>query len=114
MTEMMAYNFTCDVPDVAPVGRLTVRLYRGDTIIHTHKFNHSGKEPMNQSSTISFVPSQSDNGATFKCEAILDLEPVGPKLRQLSKLYEIKVECKLFSPPHILGFSCIYKCSPSI
>lgn len=101
MTEMVAYNFTCDVPDVAPVGKLTVRLYKGDTIIHTQKFNHSSKEPMNQSSTISFIPSRRDNNATFKCEVILDLEPVGPKLREVSNLYTIKVQCKLFFFPPI-------------
>lgn len=94
MTEMTAYNFTCDVPNVAPVRNLTVRLHRGDTVIHTRTFVHSGKEPVNQSSAIRFVPSRNDNGVTFRCEALLDLEPDGPKLRVFSEPYNVTVKCK--------------------
>lgn len=94
MTERTAYNFTCEVPNVAPVGRLTVRLHRGDTVIHTRTFNHSGKAPANQSAAIRFVPSRHDNGVLFRCEALLDLEPDGPKLRVFSEPYAVTVECK--------------------
>lgn len=91
---MRAYNFTCDVPNVAPGGNLTVRLHRGNTVIHSRTFNYFRKEPMNQSSAIRFVPSINDNGVTFRCEAILDLEPDGPKLRVFSEPYNITVKCK--------------------
>lgn len=94
MTEGTAYNFTCTVPNVAPVGNLTVRLHRGDAVIHTHTFNHSGKKPVNQLSVTRFVPSGNDNGITFRCEAILDLQPEGPKLRVFSEPYNITVKCK--------------------
>lgn len=94
MTEKRAYNVTCDVPYVAPVGNLTVRFHRGDTVIHTRTFNHSSKKPENQSSTISFTPSRHDDGVMFRCEAILDLEPFGPKLRVFSEPYNVTVKCK--------------------
>lgn len=94
MIEARAYNFTCDVPNVAPVGRLTVRLHRGDTVIHTRTFNHSGEAPVNQSSAIRFVPSRHDNGVTFRCEAILDLDPDRPELRVFSEPYNVTVKCK--------------------
>lgn len=96
MKESTAYNFTCDVPNVAPVRMLTVRLYRGDTIIHTRTFSHSAKEAVNQSAAIGFVPSRKDSGVTFRCEAVLDLGPVGPKLTVLSEPYEVTVHCKSF------------------
>lgn len=96
MKESTAYNFTCNVPNVAPVQMLTVKLYRGDTIIHTRTFYHSVKEAVNQSAAFSFVPSRKDSGVTFRCEAVLDLRPVGPKLRILSEPYEVTVHCKSF------------------
>lgn len=96
MRESEAYNFTCDVPNVAPVQMLTVRLYRGDTVIHTRTFNHFDPEPVNQSSVIGFVPSRKDNGVTFRCEAVLDLGPEGPKLSVLSEPYEVTVHCRYF------------------
>lgn len=94
MKESTAYNFTCDVPNVAPVRMLTVRLYRGDTIIHNRTFNNPTKEAVNQSVAIGFVPSRKDGNVTFRCEAVLDLGPVGPMLRVLSEPYEVTVHCK--------------------
>lgn len=96
MKESTAYNFTCYVPNVAPVRMLTVSLYRGDTIIHNRTFNHSTKEAVSQSAVISFVPSRKDSGVAFKCEAVLDLGPVGPKLSKTSEPYEVTVHCKSF------------------
>lgn len=96
MKASAAYNFTCDVPNVAPVRMLTVRLYRGDTIIHNRTFDQSTKEAVNQSAAIGFVPSREDSGVTFRCEAVLDLGPVGPKLSVLSEPYELTVHCKSF------------------
>lgn len=96
MKESTAYIFTCDVSNVAPVRLLTVKLYRGDTIFHNLTFNHTLKEAVNQSAAISFVPSRKDSGVTFRCEAFLDLRPVGPLLRVESVPYEVTVHCKFF------------------
>ncbi|XP_056869919.1 hemicentin-1-like [Takifugu flavidus] len=91
MKESTAYNFICNVPNVAPIRMLTVSLYRGNTIIHTRTFNHPTKEAVNQSAAISFVPSREDSGVAFKCEAVLDLGPGGPKLSKISEPYEVTV-----------------------
>lgn len=94
MIERTTYNFTCYVPNVAPVGNLILRLHRGDTVIYTRSYAHPGKEPVTQSSAFEYTPSRNDNGVTFRCEALLDLEPHGPKLRVFSEPYNITVLCK--------------------
>ncbi|TNM96865.1 hypothetical protein fugu_015021 [Takifugu bimaculatus] len=91
MKESTAYNFICNVPNVAPIRMLTVSLYRGNTIIHTRTFNTPTKEAVNQSAAISFVPSREDSGVAFKCEAVLDLGSGGPKLSKISEPYEVTV-----------------------
>lgn len=105
MTERTAYNFTCDVPNVAPVVKLTVRLHREDKVIHNRTFNHLGKKPVNQSSAFEFIPSRDDNNATFRCEALLDLEPDGPKLRAVSEPYTITVKCKYIFLMTLVNFN---------
>lgn len=94
MREMTAYNFTCDVPNIAPVANLIVRLHRGEKVVHTRTFNHSGKNPVNKSPAFRFVPSRKDSGIPFRCEALLDLEPDGPKLSVFSEPYNVTVHCK--------------------
>lgn len=90
----MTYDFICNIGMVAPVGRLTVTLYRGDTDIHASISQTVGKTPVNQSYAIRYVPHRSDDGATFRCEALLDLEPEGPKLRVSSDPYKVSVQCE--------------------
>lgn len=95
MKEHTTYNFTCGVPVVAPVGNLTVKLYRGDAVIETRTFNDTIKEPVSKLSVIPFVPSRHDDGVEFRCEAILDLEKHGgPKLNVSSEPYRVAVTCK--------------------
>lgn len=96
MREGTAYDFKCDVGMVAPVGRLTVTLYRGDTDIDAVIPGNTGKNPVNQSYPIQYVPNRSDDGVTFRCEALLDLEPEGPKLRVFSEPYKVSVQCEYF------------------
>ncbi|XP_070703581.1 hemicentin-1 [Pempheris klunzingeri] len=91
MTEMGEYNFICDIHNVAPVQNLTIRWYRGDTIISTDTFDNPIKEPVNQSSVFSFTPTRRDNGATFRCEAHLDLRTEGPQLNVSSEEFNITV-----------------------
>ncbi|XP_040917727.1 hemicentin-1-like [Toxotes jaculatrix] len=78
MIEKEEYNFTCHIHHVAPVQNLTVRWYKGDTLIHTETFGNSNKHPVDQLSVYSFTPTRKDNGVTFRCEAHMDLGPEGP------------------------------------
>ncbi|XP_044038551.1 hemicentin-2-like [Siniperca chuatsi] len=74
MNESEQYNFTCDIPKIAPVQNLTVKWYKGDKIVYTDTFDNPSKKPVNQSSVFSFTPTRQDDGVAFRCEAHLDLE----------------------------------------
>ncbi|XP_069571703.1 hemicentin-2 [Brachyistius frenatus] len=92
-------NFTCDILNIAPVQNLIVRWYKGDAIISTqHYRNINSKKPVNQSSVYSFTPTRQDNGATFRCEASMDLGPEGPQFIVTSQENNITV----FFAPEIL------------
>ncbi|XP_073350907.1 hemicentin-1 [Pagrus major] len=85
------FEITCGINDIAPVQNLSVRWYKGDTIVHTDTFNNPSKPPVNQSSVYNFKPSRKDNGVTFRCEAHMDLGPEGPQFNVSSKEYQITV-----------------------
>ncbi|XP_078125559.1 hemicentin-1 [Sander vitreus] len=91
MDEGEKYNFTCDIHNIAPVQNLTVRWYKGGEMVYADTFDNSRKEPVDQSSVFSFTPSRQDNGVTFRCEAHLDLWPIGPQLNTSSQEHNITV-----------------------
>uniref|UniRef100_A0A3Q3G3M0 Ig-like domain-containing protein n=1 Tax=Labrus bergylta TaxID=56723 RepID=A0A3Q3G3M0_9LABR len=73
MKEMEEYNFTCHIPNIAPVQRLSVKWYKGDDFLHTETFNNNNKKPVNQTSILRFKATRQDSGVTFRCEAHMDL-----------------------------------------
>uniref|UniRef100_A0A3Q1KA69 Ig-like domain-containing protein n=1 Tax=Anabas testudineus TaxID=64144 RepID=A0A3Q1KA69_ANATE len=81
---------------LAPVQNLTVRWYKGDTLIYTDTFKDPNMKPVNQSSFLNFTMTRRDNGVTLRCEAHMDLEPEGPQLLVSSQEYDITVQCKYF------------------
>ncbi|XP_031168179.1 hemicentin-2-like isoform X2 [Sander lucioperca] len=91
MDEGKKYNFTCDIHNIAPVQNLTVRWYKGGEMVYADTFDNPRKEPVNQSSVFSFTPSRQDNRVTFRCEAHLDLWPIGPQLYTSSQEHNITV-----------------------
>ncbi|KAK2833282.1 hypothetical protein Q5P01_017171 [Channa striata] len=91
MKENETYNFTCDIQRVAPVRNLSVRWYKGDTIIHTDTFDNASKKPVTASPVLSLTTTRADNGVTLRCEAHMDLRPEGPQLNVSSQAYDIKV-----------------------
>lgn len=93
VNELEEYDYTCDIPDVAPVQRLTVKWYKGDELLKTQTFNNPSKEPVNQSSVLNFNATRQDNGVALRCEAHLDLGP-GLQLNVSSQEYIITVKCK--------------------
>ncbi|CAJ1075304.1 uncharacterized protein LOC109989268 [Xyrichtys novacula] len=84
-------NITCDVPNIAPVQNLTVKWYKDDTFLLTRTFDGSEREPVAQSSILSFEAKRQDNGATFRCEAHLDLGLEELQLNVSSQEYNINV-----------------------
>ncbi|XP_010775772.1 hemicentin-1-like isoform X2 [Notothenia coriiceps] len=91
MPEGKKHNFTCDIQNIAPVINLTVKWYKGDEMVYEDTFKDPSKEPVDQSSIFSLIPTRQDNGVTFRCEAHLDLRPEGPQLNASSQEYNIRV-----------------------
>ncbi|KAL3053555.1 hypothetical protein OYC64_005979 [Pagothenia borchgrevinki] len=91
MSEGEKHKFTCDIQNIAPVQNLTVKWYKGDEMVYEDTFKDPSKEPVDQSSIFSFIPTRQDNGVTFRCEAHLDLRPEGPQLNASSQEYNITV-----------------------
>lgn len=96
MVEGETCQFTCDVPNIAPVQNLTVKWYKGDAMIHEDTFKNvgAGKKPVNQSPVLNFTATRQDNGLTVRCEAHLDLRPNGPQLNASSQELKVTVHCK--------------------
>lgn len=99
MAEGEEHKLTCYVHNVAPVKKLVVRWYKGDTVVHSDTFDGLSQQPENQSSILSFTPSRRDNGGKFRCEAHLDLGPEGPRLNVSSHEYTVTVSCKYWGEP---------------
>uniref|UniRef100_A0A8D2ZSM5 Ig-like domain-containing protein n=1 Tax=Scophthalmus maximus TaxID=52904 RepID=A0A8D2ZSM5_SCOMX len=91
MREGHEYNITCLVHNVAPVQHLTVTWYKGDSPISRDTFDNGSKKPTDQPSVYSLTPTRRDNGATFRCEAQMDLGPEGPRLNVSSAEHSVTV-----------------------
>ncbi|KAG9274589.1 intercellular adhesion molecule 1-like [Astyanax mexicanus] len=96
------YELKCDIQNVAPVGNVIVKWYKGDTLVGSTTFTESSKTPENLLATLQISPSRDDNGAQYRCEAELDLGPEGPQPPpavmsdplNITVHYVIKVEIK--------------------
>ncbi|XP_072561031.1 vascular cell adhesion protein 1 [Paramormyrops kingsleyae] len=86
MVEGSQYQLKCEIQNIAPVQNLTVKWYKGDTLVHGDRdyVTEDGnidreKEPVSVSSTLLITPSRADDGAEYSCGAELDLGPEGPQ-----------------------------------
>ncbi|XP_048047132.1 intercellular adhesion molecule 5 isoform X2 [Megalobrama amblycephala] len=79
MMEENQYELQCDVLNVAPVQYLTVKWYKGQTLVDQTTFNNTIKTPVNETATIMIHPDRSDDGVQYRCEAELDLGAEGPQ-----------------------------------
>ncbi|XP_034076261.1 hemicentin-2-like isoform X2 [Gymnodraco acuticeps] len=70
----------CDIINVTPVQKLTVRWYRGTDILRTDVLDENRRIPVNMSSIFNFTAERDYNGAELKCEADLQLETNRPDL----------------------------------
>ncbi|KAK9978070.1 hypothetical protein ABG768_019839 [Culter alburnus] len=79
MMERNQYELQCDVLNVAPVQYLTVKWYKGQTLVNQTNFTDTIKTPVNKTDTLTIHPDRSDDGVQYKCEAELKLRTEGPR-----------------------------------
>ncbi|XP_059414660.1 protein amalgam-like [Carassius carassius] len=79
MIEGRQYELQCDVHDVAPVQYLTVKWYKGQTLLDQTNFTEDSRTPVNVTTTLLIRPVRADDGAQYWCEAELDLGAEGPQ-----------------------------------
>uniref|UniRef100_A0A8C1QTW2 Ig-like domain-containing protein n=1 Tax=Cyprinus carpio TaxID=7962 RepID=A0A8C1QTW2_CYPCA len=100
MMEGQQDELQCDVHNVAPVQNLTVKWYKGQTLLHQTNFTDTIKTPVNKTVTLLIRPDRADDEAQYWCEAELDLGAEGPQPHPTnsSKPLSIAVYCyKKFS-----------------
>lgn len=76
MLEGQQYTLQCAVQQAAPVEKLQVVFYKGQTELASTSFKgrRGLKEPQNETFTLNFTPSREDNDVAFWCEVSLDLD----------------------------------------
>uniref|UniRef100_A0A8C2ITJ0 Ig-like domain-containing protein n=1 Tax=Cyprinus carpio TaxID=7962 RepID=A0A8C2ITJ0_CYPCA len=79
MMEGQQYELQCDVHNVAPVQYLTVKWYKGQTLLNQTTFPNTSKTPENKTVTLPIRPDRADDEAEYWCEAELDLGAEGPQ-----------------------------------
>ncbi|XP_042575729.1 hemicentin-1-like isoform X2 [Cyprinus carpio] len=79
MMEGQQYELQCDVHNVAPVQYLTVKWYKGQTLLNQTTFPNTSKTPENKTVTFLIRPDRADDGAQYWCEVELDLGAEGPQ-----------------------------------
>ncbi len=90
------YELRCDVHNVAPVQYLTVKWYKGQTLLDQTTFTGTSWTPVNETATLLIRPDRADDGAQYWCEAELDLGAEGPQPHPTnsSEPLNIEVYCK--------------------
>ncbi|XP_051569572.1 hemicentin-1-like [Myxocyprinus asiaticus] len=73
------YELQCDIQDVAPVSNLSVKWYKGQTLVNLIKFDDTTETPVNVTATLFITPNRTDDGVQYRCEAELELGPEGPQ-----------------------------------
>lgn len=80
MLEGKEYQLLCEVQNIAPVQYLTLRWYRGHTEVYNHSFSDlTSSSPVQVSSILMVTPTKAENGAQYRCVAVLELGPEGPQ-----------------------------------
>ncbi|XP_073713117.1 vascular cell adhesion protein 1-like [Misgurnus anguillicaudatus] len=94
ITEGSQYELQCDIVNVAPVKRLIVKWFKGETEVKTETFNDTIKTPVNETSTLQITAVRSDDGVQYRCEAELKLGADGPQPppKVTSKPFQITVQ----------------------
>uniref|UniRef100_A0A8C2FAV8 Ig-like domain-containing protein n=1 Tax=Cyprinus carpio TaxID=7962 RepID=A0A8C2FAV8_CYPCA len=99
MMEGQQYELQCDVHNVAPVQYLTVKWYKGQTLLNQTNFTDTIETPENKTVTLLIRPDRADDGAQYWCEAELDLGAEGPQPHPTNSSKPLNVEV-YYKPEH--------------
>ncbi|XP_030646271.1 intercellular adhesion molecule 5-like [Chanos chanos] len=77
--EKTQYELQCDIKNIAPLQYLSVRWYKGQTLVDSQTFTDDSKTPVSVPVPLLITPSRADDGAQYRCEAELDLGAEGPQ-----------------------------------
>ncbi|XP_016369036.1 cell adhesion molecule 4-like isoform X2 [Sinocyclocheilus rhinocerous] len=108
MIEGKQYELQCDVHDVAPVQNLTVKWYKGQTLLNQTTFTEDNKTPVNETTTLLIRPDRADDGAQYRCEAELELGAEGPQPSPKETSGRLNVEL-YYKPKHSNSTETIIK-----
>uniref|UniRef100_A0A8C1KEI0 Ig-like domain-containing protein n=1 Tax=Cyprinus carpio TaxID=7962 RepID=A0A8C1KEI0_CYPCA len=108
MMEGQQYELQCDVHNVAPVQNLTVKWYKGQTLLNQTNFTDTIKTPENETVTLLIRPDRADDGAEYWCEAELDLGAEGPQPHPTNSSNLLNVEV-YYKPKHSNSTETIIK-----
>uniref|UniRef100_A0A671SPY8 Ig-like domain-containing protein n=1 Tax=Sinocyclocheilus anshuiensis TaxID=1608454 RepID=A0A671SPY8_9TELE len=108
MIEGKQYELRCDVHNVAPVQDLTVKWYKGQTLLNQTTFIENSKTPVNETTTLLIRPDRADDGAQYRCEAELELGAEGPQPPPKETSGRLNVEL-YYKPKHFNSTETIIK-----
>lgn len=96
MLEGHQYTLQCAVQKVAPIERLRVAFYKGQTRLAVMQSNRSEelKKPESQIFSLNVTTGKADNGVSYWCEAMLALEMPQPSPVVKSTTMPAQVYCK--------------------
>lgn len=109
------YKMQCDVFNVAPVKKLSVHWYKGNTKVITQTFDNLTVYPVNTSSVITLHADRDDHGSLIWCEAAMTLLGSDRHANQ-SQAYKMEVLCMFLMPSYLSNtiLSCLFYLSCGI
>lgn len=104
------YEMRCDVFNVAPVKKLLVRWYKGNTIVSTETFDDPTVYPVNTSSVFTLLADRDDHGSLIWCEAAMTFWIGTDRPANRSEAYKTEVLCMFSVPSHLRNtvLSCLF------
>lgn len=105
----------CDVFNVAPVKKLSVRWYKGNTKVITQTFDNLTVYPVNTSSVITLHADRDDHGSLIWCEAAMTWLG-SDRHANRSQAYKMEVLCMFLMPSYLsyTVLSCLFYLSCDI